>query len=203
MTFELPLTETRVKPHQVTALHLLAALTMAGVGAILSSFYPPAKNWAPALLVAGILLLLVTLFRNRWIQKPKNNRIFRILELMILLCLACYFVMIPMKVPAAMCSLMAATLLFALYWEQQDGAALSVRIDETGVKLPVASRRRQLSWTEVEQVLFRFGTLTVNCYNNSMYQWTIGKTDFDKEAFAAFCEKQVAAGNEKRDKNDW
>lgn len=203
MTFELPLTEARVKPHQVTALHLMAALVMAGSGAVLSLAVSPVRIWSVMLLIAGLVLLGTTLFRNRWLRQAKVNRLFRIAELLVLLCLASYFVINHLNLPAAMCGVLAAAIMFAIFWEQQTAAVLMVRIDDGGVKLPVTSRRRQLDWPEIEQVLLRFGTLTINCYDNRLFQWTVGTIVFDKAEFETFCNTQIAAGKLKKDPNDW
>ncbi|MCD6064656.1 MAG: hypothetical protein K0R82_2567 [Flavipsychrobacter sp.] len=203
MTFELPLTEARVKPHQVTALHLLAGLVMTGCGAILSLVQTPARTWSIALLVAGLLLLGIALMRNKWIRQPKINRLFRIGELMVLLCLASYFALKGFNIPAAMCGVLGAAILFAIFWEQQSGTTVSVHIDDNGIRLPLTSRKRSLSWPEVEQVLLRFGTLTINCQDNRLFQWTVGAITFDKDAFEKYCNTQIEEGKLKRDPNDW
>lgn len=203
MMFELPLTEARVKPHQVTALHLLAGLVMTGCGSILSLMQSPVHTWTLALLVAGVLLLGISLLRNKWIRQPKVNRLFRIGELMILLCLTSYFAINKFNIPAAMCGILGAAILFAIFWEQQSNVPLSVRVDDAGIKLPPTSRRRQLNWREVEQVLLRFGTLTINCHDNRLYQWTVGAIEFDKDSFEKYCNNQIEEGKLKRDPNDW
>lgn len=203
MTFELPLTETRIKPHQVTALHLLVALAMTGIGAVLRSFYAPAKNWSLVLLVAGILLLILALFRNRWLTKPAISRMFRIGELMVMLCLASFFVIQHWKVPAAMCGILSFATLFSIFWENEKGSTQVVRIDDNGVNLPMTSRRRHIDWRDIDQVLFRHGTLTINCYDNRLFQWMIGNVQLDRDSFENFCLQQIEAGKLKRDKNDW
>jgi hypothetical protein len=203
MMFELPLTTARVKPHQVMALHLMAGLVMAGCGAILSLAIVPGQSWTIMLLVAGILLLGISLVRGKWLRQPNTNRLFRIGELLVLLSLAGYFTIHGFKIPAAMCGVLGAATLFAIFWEQQKGATLSVRIDEAGIRLPVFSRGRQLRWPEVEQVLLRFGTLTINCHDNRLFQWPVGSIPFDKDDFEQYCNKHIEEGKLKRDPNDW
>ena len=119
MVFDFPLTEVRVRPHQVTALHLMVALAMCGTGAVLMQFYPPAGNWSFILVIAGAILLMVSMFRNKWIRDAKVNRLLRIAELMILLCLASYLAIEGMLTPAAIMGVLSATVLLALIWEQQ------------------------------------------------------------------------------------
>ncbi|WP_276132193.1 hypothetical protein [Polluticoccus soli] len=203
MTFELPLTEARVKPRQVIALHLMAGLVMAGCGAILSLLQSPIHTLTIGLLVAGVLLLGTALLRNKWIRQPKVNRLFRIGELMVLLCLASYLAMSKFPIPAAMCGILGAAILFAIFWEQQADSALTIHVDEQGVRLPLTSRKRNLRWPEIEQVLLRFGTLTINLKDNRMFQWTVGSIGFDKDRFEQFCSTQIEAGKLQRDPHDW
>jgi hypothetical protein len=203
MVFELPLTEEKVKPHQVTALHLLVGLAFTGAGALFYSFYPTAKTWSILLLAAGLLLLLVAMFRNRWVTASRRNRIFRIAELMVLLCLASFSAIHKWTPPAAMFGILSAAVLFAIFWERGSNSSMAVRIDKEGVKLPVTARKRFIPWQDIEQVLFKFGTLTINCCDNRLFQWTIGNLSIDKENFEAFCNKQIEAAKEKRLVNDW
>lgn len=203
MIFELPLAEEKVKPHQVTALHLMTALAFTGSGALFYLFYPPAKSWSIALFIAGLAILFTAIFRNKWIVRPGVNRILRFLELAVLLALCGFTYFKHWTPPAVMFGVLSAAVLFAIFWEQSANAAQFVIIDTAGIKLPLASRRRFIDWTDIDQVLFKYGTLTVNCSDNRLYQWTIGNTNFDKEAFEGFCNNQVEAGKAKRDKNNW
>ncbi len=203
MVFELPLTEQRVKSHQVTALHLLVALASIGAGAVLSYFYDPAATWGLVLLAVGVLLMLLAMFRNKWLLGKKVNRVVRVFELMIMLGLASFAAIQKWTPPAVMFSVLSAALLFAIIWENQGDSSLKIFVDEEGVKLPVTSRKRFVAWMDIDQLLLRFGTLTVNCSDNRLFQWTVGATDFDKQQFERFCEQQIEAGRAKRDKNDW
>ena len=198
MTFELPLVEERVKPHQVTALHLITALAFTGTGAVLYKLHEPVKEWALALLIAGIALIATVFVKNKWLIKPAANRYFRMGELMILLCISSFMVLKGWMIPAAMFGVLSAVVLFALYWERGGGGMLQIRIDAEGIKLPVTSRRRLIEWPEVEQVILRFGTLTINGADNRLFQWSVYNVDFDKEVFEAFCHRQIEAARSRR-----
>jgi hypothetical protein len=202
MIFELPLTEEKVKPHQVTALHLLVALTLTGAGALMYLFYPPSKIWSIVLVIAGLCLLYAGLFRNKWLVKTANSKPLRIAEVVVMLALTVFAAWQKWTPPAIMFGILAAAVLFAIFWEGGRGS-LIVLIDDSGIRLPVNARRRSISWPEVEQVLLKFGTLTINCHDNRLYQWTIGSINFDKAAFESYCSKQVDEHRSKRDKNDW
>lgn len=198
MTFELTLPEVRVKHHQVTALHLMAALAMIGSGAVLRQYYPPATNWGLILAGGGIILLLLAMFRNKWLTRSKANRVVRILELLLMAGLTVYFIRRHWTPPAIMFGGLSVAILFAVFWEYSVGNVQTIRIDEEGIKLPVTSRKRSISWPEVEKVILRFGILTIDCEDNRLYQWNIAETDIDNEIFDAFCYAHIEAGKKKR-----
>lgn len=203
MRYELPIVEQRVKPHQVTALHMMAALAFVGAGAILSLLYAPAKIWGTGLWIIGVLLMIVAMGRNKWLIKPANNRIVRIVELLILLALAIFTAIQKWPPPAIMFGVLSIAVGFSLWWESQPEGGVHVVLDDNGIKLPVTSRRRFINWQDAEQVIVRFGILTIDCDDNRLYQYNIANTQIDKEAFEEYCRVQIAAGKLKKDKNDW
>jgi hypothetical protein len=203
MRYELPIVEQRVKPHQVTALHMMAALAFVGAGAIMSLLYEPAKIWGTGLWIIGVLLMIVAMGRNKWLVKPANNRILRIIELLILLSLAIFTTLQKWPPPAIMFGVLTIAVGFALWWESQPEAGVQVVLDDAGIKLPVTSRRRFINWQDADQVIIRFGILTIDCEDNRLYQYNIANTQIDKEAFEEYCRVQIAAGKLKKDKNDW
>lgn len=221
MTFELPLTEDRVKPHQVTALHLFVVLTMLITASVMMvSYYavshmPEDKALAHrsllyyglaaslAIYAVSAILLIIILVKNKWLQKPVNNLILRIVELLLMLVFAAYAWSVGVIVPAIIFTLLAGAIVFAINWERKKDTPLTILVDKEGIKPPVNSRKRFIEWPEVEHVLLRFGTLTINCADNRMYQWNVGNTMFEPEVFEVFCIRQVDKAREQRDKNDW
>jgi hypothetical protein len=202
MNFELLLKEEKVKPHQVTTLHLIAAFALTGAGALFALYYPSSRVWSIALTIAGIVLLFLTIKRNKWIIQPAVNRQFRIAELLVLGVLALYSFLNNWTPPALMFGVLSGAVLFGMFWEGAKGV-MAIRIDESGVKMPAGKAKRDIAWVEIDHVLLKFGTLTINCADNRLYQWSISSTNFDIEAFSAFCDKQIEEGKSKRDENDW
>jgi len=215
MHFQLSLAEEQVKPHQVTTLHLIAAFTLAGMGG-LCFVLPAGSTGRPvdndtsriagtALMVTGVLLLGVALFRNRWLLRAHVNRIFRAGELAVVLGLTACWLLLQYWMPAVITGLLSGALVFALYWEQQgQRQARYITVDPDGIRLPGIGRGRLLGWPEVERVLLRFGVLTVDCYDNHLFQWNIRQADFDKETFETWCAQQIADGKRKRNHaDDW
>jgi hypothetical protein len=220
MKYELPIAEERVKPHQLTALHLFvafiflitASLLLLGNAAVShmpegkTVKYESLKFFGPSVsyMLYGIaaVILLVSILKNKWLQQPFNNMLFRIIELLIMGALFGYCALTQLTVPTIIYGILSATIILAITWERKKNIPLTVTIDSDGVKPPVTSRIRMLTWAEVEQVILRFGTLTVNCADNRLYQWNVAASDFEHTAFETYCAKQVEEAKVNR-KNDW
>ena len=202
MEYDLPLAEEKVKPHQVTTLHLVCALGFIGTGAIIAVYNFTIPLWGVALLVAGALLLGLTIFKNKWVTSKEINPTVRIAELAIAITVAIYAAIQQWKLPTGMFGVLSAGLMFSLYWERKAGGTIYVHIDETGLRLPVV-RQRFLPWTAVDQVVYRFGTLTINTADNHLFQWNIALPDFDNEIFEAFCSAKIEEYKAKRRNDDW
>lgn len=222
MTFELPLTEERVKSHQVTALHLFISFILVITGAVvLAGYYGVSKMpidkalqyrsvlyYGQAVgigvLVLGLGLLLLILLKNKTLMRnPFFNFVLRVLEFMVMIALTILAIRSHVTVPAVTYGLLAATVCFAIYWERLSDKPLVIKVDQTGIRLPVNSRKRFIDWRDVDHVLLRFGTLTLNMHDNSMMQWSVGNLAFEKELFDVYCIRQIEKAKERRVKNDW
>ena len=203
MTYDLPLEEVKVKPHQVTTLHLLCALAFIGTGTIIAVYNYTIPIWGVALLIAGCLLAGFTVFKNKWITSDKVTFPLRILELIISLAVALLSFAQHWKFPAFIFSMLSVAVIFALYWERATGGALFIHIDDEGVRLPVTSRKRFLNWAEIEQIVLRYGTLTIDCTDNRLFQYNITDADVDSELLEAYCKAKVESNRSKRVKDDW
>jgi hypothetical protein len=158
--------------------------------------------WGLAILITGKLLLLTVMMRNKWLLKKNTNLIFRIGELVVALGIAILSYVEQWKFPMGIFGVLSAAILFAIYWERSVGTVMNIRIDEAGFKLPVTARKRFIPWTEIDDVIFKFGTLTVDCTDNHFFQWNI-TTQVDQEIFEAYCSAQVEENKSKRRKDDW
>lgn len=224
MNFEIPLSVQKVKPHQVTALHLIIALALIGGSAIallLNNTVIELPDGASAeaqkiaiekfdlidicstiTLVIGTFILISALFRNRWLTSTNVNRTYRIIELVVLIVICICLLFLEFTIPALLYGILAATVIFALSQEKNEDKYVTVLIDDTGIHLPKI-RRKDIRWAETEQVLLRHGTLTVNCVDNRLYQYTTSPNTIDKDAFEAYCSAQVEAARPDRKKYDW
>lgn len=203
MVYDLPVMEEKVKPHQVTTLHMVCALAFIVAGAIIYVYNYTIPYWGAALLLSGISLTVLVIVKNKWVISQKVNQSIRIVELLIALSLSAYSFVQQWKFPAGIFGVLSAAILFALFWERTSGGELSVHIDDDGVKLPVTARKRSRPWTEIELIIYRFGILTINFTDNSFVQWDLKVPIVDAEAFEAYCSTQVEANRSKRRNDDW
>lgn len=221
MIFELPLVEDRVKPHQLTALHLFVAFILLITASLILASYAAATHlpeakiaqykmllyFGPAVSVGlyaiTAILLLVTIVKNKWLQKPLNNMVFRVFELLLIATMFIYCAITGLIVPAVIYAILCTTIILAISWERKKHIPLLIHIDKEGIKPPLTSRTRIIDWVDVEHVILRFGTLTVNCADNRLYQWNVGTFNFEPDVFEVFCIRQVDKAKERRDKNDW
>lgn len=225
MVFEVPLADKKIKPHQVTALHLVAGfalLACSAVALLINNTVVEIPGSAPAavqavnikkfdaidiaasiLMSISIVTLIAALFRNKWLRSPKVNITFRVLELLSSATIAIYLLTIGYNVPAAVFGLMAATFIFSIFWEKDNKKPLTVSISDDGIHLPVTSRRRNIAWREVNTLLLRHGTLTINCLDNRLYQWVTAPNDIDTEIFDAYCNQQIEAAMKHRRNDGW
>lgn len=224
MAFQIPLAEQKVKPHQVTALHLVTGFALLAFSAIallvnnsMATMGEPAFLAAQQakieqfdsidlastlIMVISIIILLSALFRNKWLRQPHINKIYRVVELVLLAAVAVFLLTITYNIPAAIFGVLAATIVFSLFWETNKGVSLSVHINERGIDLPVTSRRRHINWTEVDNVILRHGTITINCADGRMHQWVTAQHSLDADGLEAFSHAHIEAKKKDREK-DW
>lgn len=204
MVYDLPLVEEKVKPHQVTSLHLMSSFAFIVAGAIIFVYNYTITYWGLALLIVGVALLGVTIIKNRWLIKGKINAAFRLLELIISAWLTVYSAMQHWKFPMGIFGILSVAVLFSVYWERTANRSQTVHVDDDGIKLPGRyGKQRFLPWTEIEKVVLRFGTITIDCTDNTLFQWSLADTSVDQQPFEAWCDKRVEEYRSKRRKDDW
>src|ERR1700729_3794871 len=124
MVYDLPLEEVKVKPHQITTLHLVSALAFIGTGAIIAVYNYTIPVWGILLLLAGLSLAGVTIAKNKWVISNKVTPPLRIAELVISLAIAGLSLAQHWKFPLFIFSVLSVAIIFAMYWERATGGAL-------------------------------------------------------------------------------
>lgn len=203
MVYDLPVADEKVKPHQVTTLHMICALAFIVTGMIIVVYNYTIPMWGAAILAVGILLTILVMAKNKWVVSKPVNPIFRVIELLISVSIALYSMVMQWKFPAGIFGVLSAVIIFAFFWERTATDMQFIHLDVKGIKLPATARRRLRPWTEIEQVLLRFGILTINCADNSILQWNIVGNEIEDEIFEAWCSAQVELNRSKRRNDDW
>lgn len=203
MVYDLPVVDEKVKPQQITSLHLMCALAFTGTGAIIFIYNFKIQLFGLALLLAGLLLLGLTMAKNKWVTSPKVNIVFRSAELVVALAIALLSLKEQWKFPSWIFGILSAAILYAFYWERTAGTILYVQVADEGLRLPVTSRKRFIPWTEIEQVVLRYGTLSIDCIDNRLMQWDLLDTKINPNDFETWCAEQVEANKSKRINDEW
>jgi len=220
MNFLLQLTEERVKREHKITLHLFVVFVLMATGAFLLLLQyllkgvsivhnDQLKNLSVPnglgvlVLLISFLLLGTTLFKSKWLLHSSFGKWIRVIEGFVLLALAIASFISQLTMPSVLFVMLSFVVFFAFYWENSKGNLLTITINEQGIIFPSTARKKGLAWWEVEQVILRFGIITINCHDNRLYQWQVGKIDFDKDSFEQFCVSNVQAHREERKKYVW
>lgn len=201
--YALQLVDEKVKRHQVTALHLTCALAFIGAGAIIYVYNFQIKPWGLGILLAGLLLLTVTIIKNKWVTEAWSNTMIRIAELILSVGLCGYSFIQHWNLPVGIFGVLSAGLAFAMFWERSAGGKQFIYVNEEGIKLPLDSRRRFIAWVDINEVIIKFGTLSVDCADNRLFQWNVRDITFEQGTFDVFCNQQIEHNKSKRRTDDW
>lgn len=203
MVFDLPVSGAKVKPQQLTALHLFCGLAFLGTGAIIYVYNFELTYWGLCLLLFGLGLIAVTVARNKWLTSSSINMAARVVELLVALAIGVLSYSEQWKFPMLIFTVLVAVIVFSLYWERGAGQQLYVSVDETGVHMPVTSRKRFVAWAEADQVILRYGVLSVDCVDNKLFQFNVPAAAVPQDDFNAYCARQVEDNIPNRRKDEW
>lgn len=217
MEYILYLKDNKVKQQHIITAHLIAVFVLLVVGVFfeLASFVVKKINLSVAInnsslmqigtstIIISLVILAATIFKTKWMMKPKIGLFFRVFEISIIGILSMYFFQLNLPTPAILLLLEIGMIVFALFWENQSDQMLKVVLSETGILLPMTSRKKKLQWSEVDQVLVRFNTVTINCADNRLFQWVLYNQDIDIEGLHQFSKQQIVANMHLRKQDNW
>ncbi|NCX95077.1 MAG: hypothetical protein EBX41_01465 [Chitinophagia bacterium] len=173
MHYSIKLNEPKTLPHQVTALHLTAALAFIGAGSIIYVYCFDKQPFGLALLLAGIAVVITAIKWQRQLYGTFGGIVLRFAEASLALGVALLAYSYHWTIPMVMFGILSLTLVFALYWEKKDDNFLTIEISEEGVKLPKALSYQMVAWSEINDVILKYGILTVSLTNNKLLQWQV------------------------------
>ncbi len=214
MQFEIPIEETRGKRSYIISLHLVVCFLLIVTGIFefvlylffaksagdLFHYFHLLKWGGPLTSLLGFILLGFLIFKNKWLDDRAVNRTVRIVELIVFAGFTFAAWKLKVIYPAAMFGIIAACLLMALFWETKN-MERKVIIGEEGIITPKATGNQQLRWYEVQNILLKFGILTIDCVDNRLLQWQVKSFSTDVESFNDFCKAKIAASMKERGKN--
>lgn len=217
MEYILYLKDKKVKQQHIITAHLIAVFVLLVVGVFfeLASFVVKKINLSVAInnsslmqigtstIIISLVILAATIFKTKWMMKPKIGLFFRVFEISIIGILSMHFFQLNLPTPAILLLLVIGMIVFALFWENQSDQMLKVVLSETGILLPMTSRKKKLQWSEVDQVLVRFNTVTINCADNRLFQWVLSNQDIDIEGLLQFSKQQIVANMHLRKQDNW
>jgi hypothetical protein len=203
MQFEIRVKDNKVR--QITAARLMSAQVLSGIGAMLLLLQPTEKAWSSVMLAAGIFLLIFTLRSKK--EKPQSalQLPLRIAEIGLCAAFIIYAIGKGFTIPAVIVGISLCSLAFALIMERNTQKFSTVKISDKGISRPLVFKHAKVNWPEIDQVLLRFGTLTINCDGNRFYQYSIDNYNFNTAEFESFCINHINEGKSKRknNSNDW
>lgn len=203
MVFDLPVSGTKVKPQQLTALHLFCGLSFFGTGAIMYRYNFDLTTLGLFLLLFGLALMSVTILKNKLVTSGKVNVMMRVMELLVAAAIALLSYKEQWRFPIWIFSVLVVVIIFSLYWERDAGQQLYVGVDDAGVHMPVTSRKRFVPWVEADQVLLRYGVLSVDCLDNKLFQFDVSASKVNVDEFNAYCAARVEEQVPNRVNNNW
>lgn len=215
MQFILPVQKDGVSQRHATTLHIMLAFLLLGIGiAAIGLFwfttvspafeqhgggYKPFIFFGLAAILASIAIISLSVFQKGWMRKERNSLIFRIVEFGLLAVSSILFFINHWNMPAALFGLMSLVVVFAILRERRAAGSIQIGIDETGVQLP----GRVITWTNIENVLLRFGTLTIELNGNKVIQQNVAAPGVDAPALEDYCRKMIDTHKVVTVDNDW
>gem|GEM_PF-2099540 len=197
-TFHLAAGKQRRNP--ATALHLMVAVMLLGIAiaaaflfwftSVSPNFQSPYFSFAvfgAVCLVVSIALLLLAV-RQRKGQEDNRLSGWVYLELVVLLAGAVLFLWQQAYIPALLFMVMAVAVGLANWSASRKSRGKLISFTEKEIIVP--GRLRAYAWREVNKVLYRYGTLTIELTGNRLWQ-NFATTDADLQIFEAWVNSQI------------
>lgn len=200
MNFTFHLTGNARRRNPATTLHLMVAVMLFGI-AIASGFLfwftsvsPNFKSPYFQFLLFGFVCLVVSFalialtVRQRKEQKQHKLSAWVYIELLVLLGGSVLFMVQGQYMPALLFLLMALAVGFASFQVGKRKEEGTILFNEKNIQVP--GKIRAYPWREVNKVLYKKGTLTIELSGNRIWQQFV-TTDADPEIFEAWVLKMM------------
>ena len=210
--YQIILEGKQLRKNQVTGMHLMAAFLLIVMGFLTWLVPNDVKqeefaflNWVGlGYSFFGLAILVICIFFNKKIIQSKANLALRLLEVLSLAPILIYSLVQEWYLPAGYSAAALLGIVLAFYWEKSGKQSRKAIFDESGVQIPRLGRDSELDWDEVSRVLLKHNILTIDCYNNKLFQFSVeaNSQTVDKEIFNRFCLNQIKLKSNSN-KKDW
>ncbi len=165
----------------------------------------PVAGWKAWLMIAlSVLLFWIVVGKNKWLQQKNFSRLLRIFEFGLLAAFAFTTFQKGIFTPGFFYAVVCLLIIYSFFKEAKAHKISAIIFDLNGVLIPRQSTPKKLLWQEVERVLLKHQVLSVDCYDNRLYQWNVNtETTFHVGAFQEFCNAQIEQAKDKRAADDW
>lgn len=208
--FELSAPARRRNP--ATALHLMVAVMLFGI-AIASAFlfwftsvspnfqspYFPFALFGLVCLIVSVALVALTVRQRKSATQSNKLSGWLYVELAVLLLGAVLFLFQKAYMPALLFTVMALAVAFASFSAAKRNNTGKIIFSDKQIQVP--GRLRPYPWREVNKILFRHGTLTIELSGNRIWQ-NLATTEADPEIFDAWVDSQLTKYADERAK-EW
>lgn len=203
--YQLTLAPNRLKRNKVLAIHIMAAILLVVIGfiTVVTPFsidifmagkgvgYQP-FTWINAVgfvfIAIGIGVLIVSIFKGRWLQGRKNNSLIRILELTSFLAIGLYGLLHGWYLPAAYGGGTVLAILLVWFFENKATVKTTIKINEQGV---FSNDSMWEPWQNISTLVVKFNVLSIRITSGKMIQMMLNVVPQDAEAITDYAKHMI------------
>lgn len=213
-----PLADKPVR-RDLTTLHFVIAISLLAIGIVSLGFawfaiikkeevpqelIPGFSTMGWISMTAGMVIILLTVMRKRWLRQQRNSASLHSVEVTMLAVIAAFFAWKQLMIPASIFAFMTLASAASILWRRRQRIGpVDTRITEDGVHLSGGKNNKTLKWWQIEKVMLRHGVLTIEVVENRVYQRHVQPVHFDLEEFEHFCTAHIMASEAKRKAGIW
>jgi hypothetical protein len=203
----------KVKKNQVTGMHLMVGFLLTAIGFFTWLVPNSVKQETFAFLnyvgllygFLGLAIIIICIFFNKKVIQTQNNLVLRWIEMVALLTVFIYSIYQKWHLPSAYAAAGLISVLLAYFWETSAKKSSIIAFEDDIITLPKFSKRSSIAWEDLNKVLLRYNTLTIDFKNNKLIQLDIDKIaniSINPNDFEAYCKIQIKA-KEHLYKKEW
>lgn len=209
--YQILLEGKQVKNNQITSIHIMAGLLLLVMGFITWLVPNSIKqkelnflNYAGlGYVVIGIIIITATIFFNRSVLKQKVNKRLRIFEIIVFIPILIYSIYQKWYLPLGYATAALIGIILAYYFETRGKVNKTAHILSEGIKIAGLGKHSNMPWSEIKNIIIKYNILTIDRYDNKLYQLPLVKnTTNDFETIENYSKQQIIENKGKKEE-DW